>query len=154
MVEGPAPPGDGASPNGRFLALREMASVRVEDHDGVAVASVSGEVDISNVDELARTLTGLSNLHLGLVVDLSAVEYLDSTGISLLHDLALRLRQRGQVLAVASPPGSPPRRMLELTGLSVQATVCDELAPAIAGLLAEYGGAPGNREEGGEQTHE
>ncbi|HET8976803.1 MAG TPA: STAS domain-containing protein [Solirubrobacteraceae bacterium] len=146
MVEGPVPaggpvPAESAAPsNEPFLPPRELASVRVEDRDGIAVASVSGEVDVSNVDEVARALTGLSNLHLGLVVDLSAVEYLDSTGISLLHDLAQRFRQRGQVLAVISPPGSPPRRMLELTALDVQAAVFDELGPAIAGLLADYDG--------------
>jgi len=62
------------------------------------------------------------------------VDYMDSTGISLLHDLATRLRERSQQLIVVCPPGSPPRRVLELTGLITRTTVVDELAPAVQAM--------------------
>ncbi len=121
---GPRPSGD---PVPRLAPSPQLARVGLADHDGVTVASVSGEVDMSSVDTVAAALTDLSNLAIGLVVDLSAVEYLDSSGISLLHDLALRLRRRSQLLVIVSPPGSPPRRMLELTALDAQAVVVDDL---------------------------
>jgi anti-anti-sigma factor len=113
---------------------QDLAQVRLQDHDGVTVATVDGEVDISNADEIARALAEVPNLALGLVVDLSAVEYLDSTGISLLHELAARLRQRLQRLIVVCPHDGPPRRVLELTAFHTRTPVFDELVPALQAL--------------------
>jgi anti-sigma B factor antagonist len=136
-AEGPVPPsGEGET---RWAAPpRELADVRLEDHDGVTVAVVSGEVDMASVERVTVAVTDLSNLASGLVVDLRSVSYLDSSGISLLHDLALRLRRRSQLLVIVSPPGSPPRRMLELTALDAQAVVLDALEPAIEAIRAAY----------------
>ena len=50
------------------------------------MAVISGEVDISNIDDITRRLMALPNFAPGLVVDLRRVDYMDSTGISLLHD--------------------------------------------------------------------
>ena len=112
----------------------DLAQVVIQDHDGVPVAVISGEVDISNVDDITRQLIALPNFAPGLVVDLRLVAYMDSTGISLLHDLAARLRERSQQLIVVCPPGSPPRRVLELTGLITRTTVVDDLAPAVQAM--------------------
>jgi len=127
---GPAKRGSD-NPAGRTVPPHELAKVALEDRDGVTVATVSGEVDMSSVDRVAAVLTDLSNLAVGLVVDLRSVEYLDSSGISLLHDLALRLRRRSQMLIIVSPPGSPPRRMLELTAIDAQAAVLEDVEAAI-----------------------
>ncbi|HWE09712.1 MAG TPA: STAS domain-containing protein [Solirubrobacteraceae bacterium] len=135
-----APVGGGALPQTAAWSIarpgtpQDLAQVSLGDHQGVTVATVSGEVDMSSVDRVAGTLTGLSNLAMGLVVDLGAVEYLDSSGISVLHDLAQRLRRRSQMLIIVCPPGSPPRRMLELTALDTQTVVLDELGPAIEAM--------------------
>jgi anti-anti-sigma regulatory factor len=59
---------------------------------------------------------------------------MDSAAISLLHNLAVRLRQSSQRLIVVCPPDSPPRHVLELTALPRRALVLDELAPAIDAL--------------------
>ena len=94
-AEGPVPPR--REGEARWAAPpRELANVKLEDHDGVTVAVVSGEVDMSSVERVAAAVTDLSNLAIGLIVDLRSVSYLDSSGISLLHDLALRLRRRSQ----------------------------------------------------------
>lgn len=97
----------------------------------MTIAAIVGEVDISNVDRVAASLTSVSNLALGLVVDLRRVDYLDSAAISLLHDLAMRLRERSQRLIVVSPPDTPPRHVLEITALTARTLVLDELGPAI-----------------------
>ena len=123
----------------RILEVRDaLAGLAVHRHvvDREPVAAIAGEVDISNVDRIAASLTSFSNLALGLVVDLREVDYLDSAAVSLLHDLAMRLRQRAQRLIVVCPPGSPPRDVLELTALTAHTPVLDELAPAIAMLAA------------------
>lgn len=144
MAPGPTygPSDDVPSPPwpAEIQAVGDLAQITVTDHKGLSVASIAGEVDISNVGQISTALTELSNQALGLVVDLRAVDYLDSTGISLLHDLARRLRQRSQLLVIVSPVGSPPRRVLELAALDAQTAVFDELAPAIAALRQEFAG--------------
>lgn len=135
-VAGGEPAGAGAADGGSASApaASDLARVDIQDHDGVHVAAITGEVDISNVDDVTRRLIGLPNFAPGLVVDLRLVTYMDSTGISMLHDLAGRLRERSQKLIVVCPPGSPPRRVLELTGLITRTTVVDDLAPAVQTL--------------------
>ena len=131
-----SPGGSEASPGGSEASPRasDLARVDIQDHDGVHVAAINGEVDISNVEDVSRRLTALPNSAHGLVVDLRLVSYMDSTGISMLHDLAARLRERSQQLIIVCPPGSPPRRVLELTGLITRTTVVDDLAPAVQAL--------------------
>jgi anti-sigma B factor antagonist len=121
---------------------RVLADVAVQEQDGVTVATISGEVDMASVDGVWAALTDLSNLAIGLVVDLRSVGYLDSSGISLLHDLALRLHRRTQMLIIVCQPGSPPRRMLELTALDAQAVIVGELEPAIEAIRSAYEVAP------------
>lgn len=126
-------PASGAAPG----AAAELARVTLQDHGPVVVAAISGELDISNVADVGRSLTGISNVAAGLIVDLTALAYLDSTAISMLHDLARRLRQRSQQLIVVCPPDSPPRRVLELTALHSHTPVLDRLDGALAELQAE-----------------
>jgi stage II sporulation protein AA (anti-sigma F factor antagonist) len=122
------------------VAPPELATVDVRDLDGIVVASISGEIDISNVDRVADKLNALPNAATGLVVDLSQAEYLDSSAISLLHDLALRLRQRSQKLVIASPHGSPPRRVLELAAVHVTSRILDGREQAIQALSEDAEG--------------
>jgi anti-anti-sigma factor len=116
--------------------MHDLARVAFHDDGGVTVAAISGEVDVSNASEIARAFEDLSQVSLGMVVDLRELVYLDSSGISLLHDLALRMRQRWTRLVVVSPPSSPPRRVLELTALDSHTLILDELEPAIETLRA------------------
>jgi anti-anti-sigma factor len=122
-------------------ASRELAFVRASEHHGTMVVTVSGEVDISNIDRVAEVIFAQPNTGDGLIVDLSELRYLDSTAVSLLHDVALRLRQRAQKLVVVSPSDSPPRRVLELTALYVNAPLVERLDSAID-LLHDQAGPP------------
>jgi anti-anti-sigma factor len=105
----------------------ELASVTASEHGAALVLAISGEVDISNIDSIAEVIYALPNTDAGLLIDLTEVSYLDSSAVSLLHDLAMRLRNRAQQLIVVSPPETPPRRILDLTALYVNAPVADEL---------------------------
>jgi anti-anti-sigma factor len=69
-----------------------------------------------------------------MVVDLSAVTYLDSAGINLLFALGDKLRGRQQHLAVVVRDASPIARMLQITGLGLRVPVRDSLDEAIAQL--------------------
>jgi anti-anti-sigma factor len=120
----------------------------VQDGDGVTMATISGEIDVSTVDQVAAALTGLSNRAIGLVVDLRSVDYMDSSGISLLHDLVLRLRRRSQMLVIVCPSGSAPRRVLELTALHTQAVVLDDLSDAVGAIRSASDAGPAGARSG------
>lgn len=114
----------------------ELASVTATEQGASLILSITGEVDISNIDSVAAAIYALPNTEDGLLIDLTGVTYLDSSAVSLLHDLAMRLRNRAQRLIVTSPPGTPPRRILELTALYVNAPVADSLDSGLR-LLAD-----------------
>ena len=121
----------------------ELASVTATEHGASLVLTIRGEVDISNIDSIAEAIYALPNTGEGLLIDLSEVSYLDSSAVSLLHDLAMRLRNRAQRLIVVSPPQTSPRRILDLTALYVNAPVADALETGIKLLgLAPGGNAP------------
>lgn len=92
------------------------ASVRVEEHNGVPVVIISGEIDIVNAAEVGGQLFNAApNSASGLVMDLSGVSYLDSRGVHLLFELANRLRTRHQQLHLVVPARAMIRRVLVLT---------------------------------------
>ncbi|MFD9099160.1 STAS domain-containing protein [Streptomyces collinus] len=90
--------------------------------DGTARLTVSGEIDMSNAGSLAQALDD----HTGpLVVDLTAVEYLDSAGLSVLFAHADRLR------LIVTPLLEPVLTVSGLTDLAtVHAAAPDHRPPA------------------------
>jgi anti-sigma B factor antagonist len=63
-----------------------------------------------------------------LIVDMSGVDFCDSTGINILLSAHRQARERGGELQLASP-GSAIRKVLQVTGLESVFTVLDEPAP-------------------------
>ena len=95
--------------------MPELFQLNVEESDGIALANLAGEIDISNAEELGSELQArVSNRTLAVIIDLTAVTYIDSFGISQLFDLNRRLRTRQQRLRVVVPEGAHLRRLLEL----------------------------------------
>ena len=98
--------------------MTEHPNVTIGAEDGVVIASLSGEIDLSNATEITSALLGgVPNEALGLVIDLSEVSYLDSAGVRMLAELDHRLGWRAQVLRVVAPEASRSRRVLEIAGL-------------------------------------
>ncbi|HLE76837.1 MAG TPA: STAS domain-containing protein [bacterium] len=115
-------------------------SVTVATHNGVPVAEVRGELDLSNVAQVRTAIASVvTNTARALIVDLSDTTYMDSRGVHLLFEIAERLAQTQQQLVVVVPPLSPIRRLLAITHLDhaapIEATVAD--------AFARLGGAPG-----------
>ncbi|MEA2412154.1 MAG: hypothetical protein QOC77_2715 [Thermoleophilaceae bacterium] len=103
--------------------------------DEVIVARLSGEVDLSNASEVGEELrTAVPNSALGLVLDLAATTYLDSSGVHLVFDLAERLRKRQQQLRIAVPAGAPIRRVLKIVELDDSVPVMAAVDEAIADI--------------------
>ena len=98
--------------------MTEHPNVTIGVEDGVVVAGLSGEIDLSNAAEITDALLrGVPNEALGLVIDLSEVSYLDSAGVRMLAELDHRLGWRAQVLRIVASEASRSRRVLEIAGL-------------------------------------
>jgi anti-anti-sigma factor len=98
--------------------VTEHPNVTIAADDGIVLASLSGEIDLSNAAEITDALLGrVPNEALGLVIDLSEVSYIDSAGVRMLAELDHRLGWRAQTLRVVAPEESRSRRVLEIAGL-------------------------------------
>ncbi|RKT56581.1 anti-anti-sigma factor [Saccharothrix australiensis] len=109
-----------------------LASVRVDEPaDGVVVLHVSGELDTSSADELARPLK--STLTEGLravVVDLLQVRFLGSAGLEALVTGSKRAQELGvPLLLVAS--GRAVLRPIQATGLTAVFTIVETVDEAL-----------------------
>jgi anti-anti-sigma factor len=98
--------------------MTALAQITAEEHGDVPVATLTGEIDASNVQDVAARLqTLMTNRMKVLVVDLTQLSYLDSAGINLLFTVGDELRGRQQTLRLVVAEGSPIRRMLQITSL-------------------------------------
>ena len=87
------------------------------DH-GAAVVVVSGELDMSTAPELSRSLVTILDGHpRALTLDLAGVEFIDSTGLTLLVRTSNSLQEHDGALVLTSPT-PPVRRVLEIVGLA------------------------------------
>ena len=82
------------------------------------VIAPEGELDIASVGDLRAARTDAAREGPGaVVVDLSQVTFIDSSGLGALVELHSRLRRSGRRLAVVAPGGSAPAVLLDLAGL-------------------------------------
>ena len=87
------------------------------ERDGCAVLAVSGEVDLATAPRLREALTGLvADGHTQVVVDLTATEFLDSTGLGALITGLKRVRAKGGDLRIVC---TSPRvcKVFEITSI-------------------------------------
>jgi anti-sigma B factor antagonist len=83
-----------------------------------SLVSVTGEVDVSNADELRCALSEAAHAGTGAVeVDLSNVSYIDSTGIGVLVGAAHRAADANVDFAVLHPQRNV-ERVLAMLGVS------------------------------------
>lgn len=92
-----------------------LCRVEIEHVNGVPVARLTGEVDISNVGYIEPELEAAAGRERLFVVDLSHTEYFDSAGIRMLFAMANRLKTRRLELRVIVPADAVIRRVLEIT---------------------------------------
>jgi anti-anti-sigma factor len=99
------------------------------------VVAVHGDHDMSNVGELDETFEAVFAAGSRLVVDLSDAAFIDSTVLSSL----IRARRRADEsesddLVIVAPVGTPPRRLIDLTGVDRGVPVYGSREEAFAAL--------------------
>jgi anti-anti-sigma factor len=100
------------------------------------VLDVRGELDAGSALALAGPLTDIANdgdSH--VVLDLSGLSFMDSTGMSVLLNARRRLTRQGRNLLVVCPSG-PVMRLFELTSLIDTLRVHPSKDAALAALGA------------------
>jgi anti-anti-sigma factor len=96
--------------------MGSMVEVDSEDLEGVPVLRLRGEVDMSVVAALETQLrSSILDAAPGMVLDLTELEYLDSSGLRLVLDLASRLERHGQSLRVVVAEGSLVGNLMAMT---------------------------------------
>ena len=115
----------------------KLADIQFSEHERVVVARVTGEIDLSNAQGVDSAIVeAMPNHALALILDVSALHYLDSAGIHLIYKLREKLRARGQRLRLVIPPDSPANDALRLAGVSRNIDTADTLEAALAEFAA------------------
>jgi anti-sigma B factor antagonist len=98
--------------------------------DGYELLAVEGELDIATAPRMITTLNDtFAELSTPLVVDLSSVDFMDSTGLALLMNAHRRVRRRGHGFAIVCP-GGPISRVFEIADMVESLHVCPDRASA------------------------
>jgi anti-sigma B factor antagonist len=98
--------------------------------DGYELLSVSGELDIATAPRMISALNAaFASLERPLVVDLSSVDFMDSTGLALLMNAYRRVKRRGHGFAIVCP-GGPIARVFEIADMVESLHVCPDRASA------------------------
>jgi anti-anti-sigma factor len=107
--------------------------VEVRDDERAVVIGVSGELDLASSPELERELErGISSGAELLIIDLRRLEFMDSTGLSVLVRAHQKATESGKRLAVVKGP-QQVQRLLSLTGVADRLTVVDTPEELLAG---------------------
>lgn len=106
-------------------------NVSTRQQDNHVVVSPTGEIDLHTAPQLQTELadqmrSGASQL----IVDLSGVEFCDSTGVNVLLSAMRRAHEHGSGLSLVSPQ-PPVRKVLGITGLDSVFALRDSIDDAI-----------------------
>ena len=106
--------------------------IDVAERSGATVVAVSGDVDMQTAPQLAEALQAVSSsANTSLVVDLSAVEFLDSSGLGVLVAAHRELSANGGRMKLVRPRPAI-NKVLTLTRLTEIIEAFDSLDDALS----------------------
>jgi anti-sigma B factor antagonist len=109
--------------------------------DRTAVVSVEGEIHVSTAPEFSGALAAtIAAGRTFLVLDLSGVMFIDSTGLSVLLNALRRLTRAGGAMALVCQ-NPTVLRLFEITKLDTTFAIHADLEPAVASVQAAAGGS-------------
>jgi anti-anti-sigma factor len=113
--------------------VTELVELEIEDRDEVVIARVRGELDIAGARGMGeRIYAGVPSSARTLVIDLSDLDFIDSSGVAMLFAVARQLGSRRQELRVVAGSAQPVARVLEIVEFDRAAPVHESLDEALA----------------------
>ena len=110
-------------------------SIGKTESEGVEIVSLEGEIDLTNADLVREAVDATTSQT--VVLDLSAVTFLDSMALSTLVGSERRLASDQRSLVVVSPPATPSAWTLRVAGIHGD-VVCESLDEALVTALARH----------------
>ena len=107
--------------------MTDLARIEASSANGTGIVRVAGEIDLSNSASVRDAIVDATSEASLVVLDLTAVEYLDSAGIAMLFRLAERLGYHRQELQLVVPPDASIRGVIRLTRLDQVVAVKDSV---------------------------
>jgi anti-anti-sigma factor len=115
--------------------LSDLAHVEIDQRDDVVVARLTGELDISVAESAGRKIAeAVPSSARGVVVDMSGLEFMDSSGVSMLFSLARQVGSHRQQLVVVAPAGRPVSRVLQIVEFDRAAPVREDVDAAVTAI--------------------
>lgn len=115
---------------GQTEPLREPPVRGTETRAGGVVVRLGGELDLYNAEEVRNALTmAIDGGAERIVIDMSEVEFVDSTALGVLIEARSKIGRDGIVLAAAQVE---TRRTLEVSGLDRHLPVHDSVDDALS----------------------
>jgi len=96
--------------------MQKPFDIQVSEQNAVAHVRLSGEIDLAAVESIETTLLPLEERYRTLIVDLSGVTFLDSTGLRAIVSADARARKSGLELKIVRGP-ERVQKILYLAGL-------------------------------------
>jgi anti-sigma B factor antagonist len=110
--------------------LREPPVRGVERRDAAVVVRLGGELDLYNADEVrAALMDAVESGAQRIVIDMSEVDFVDSTTLGVLVEVRSKIGRDGLLLAA---PQLETRRTLQVSGLDRHLPVHDSVDEALA----------------------
>jgi anti-anti-sigma factor len=124
------------------MATREAAAI-VHERDGTAVIELSGEIDRSAETAVESAYAKAAGLATGpILLDFSATDYINSTGIALIVGVLAKARAEGREVK-ACGLSDHYREIFEITRLADFMTIFPDEASALANDNSQLGGTNG-----------
>jgi anti-sigma B factor antagonist len=105
---------------------------QVREEHGLAVAAFGGDIDFSSSPEVREILLDLVADKGDLLVDLSSVDYIDSSGVASLIEAFQSAKRDGRRFGLVAV-SRPAMRVLQLAHLEKVFPIYDSVADAVAG---------------------
>lgn len=110
-----------------------LVGLEIEERGEKVIAHLSGELDIAGAARTGEQIgEAVPTAARCLVVNMTALDFIDSSGVAMLFGLARRLGGRRQELRVVAPEGRPVARVLQIVEFGRAAPIYADVDTALA----------------------
>jgi anti-sigma B factor antagonist len=119
--------------------MDELVRVEIEQRDEVVVARLTGELDIAVAQSAGKKIAdAVPSSARGVVVDMSELGFMDSSGVSMLFGLVREVGMHRQQVRVVAASGGAVARVLEIVEFDRAAPVDADVDAAVARIATRW----------------